>query len=240
MIAVLCIMAVILAVCFSLLLSSYQMFASVNDESQDERYYQQALTLDNVIADKITNLSYKTLTQNSIEIFAYNFINDSTQAYTDSQDYSFKGNKLAPDNYSNVELIFNKENKSVSDTVSTNTNGWMDTFIYYMILRENIYTTSSNNVQNTRASVATKYKITYGIDSYTYTASTINGTVLNLTRSGSNLTITDSENNSTTQTIDQLMLNKGAVKLSNGENVTVVRELKTNPKDYHFSIVGRV
>lgn len=55
MIAVLCIMTVMIAVCFSLLLSSYQMFASVNDERANEKWYQQALSFSAVLDQKITS-----------------------------------------------------------------------------------------------------------------------------------------------------------------------------------------
>jgi hypothetical protein len=238
MIAVLCIMAVVLAICFSLLLGSYQMFASVNDEATDEHYYQQALSLDNIVSKMVTGITIKP-TDDNIGKFTYDFINDSTN-YQNSKSYSFLNtNTNLTEGYNRVEFVFLKEDKSVVDNDESNTHGWIDQFIYNLTIRENIDIVTAANTKTTKASVATEYKVIYGPSCYTYYYYDTNKAKIELIPNGDKLTMPD---NVTITSIDDLKKVLGAIKLTTGENITVYRTLKDNIQDpeYQFIKIGRV
>ena len=57
MIVVVCVMAVIMILSLTLLMSAYQMLATVNDEGRDELYYQQAMSFSEVLKDRLEEKS---------------------------------------------------------------------------------------------------------------------------------------------------------------------------------------
>jgi hypothetical protein len=156
MIAVLCIMAVILAICFSLLLSSYQMFASVNDQSRGEQWYQQAYTFSNIISLRLTDAN-STDTSFKTE-YADTFMKDATKKNNTS--ISIKANPSAND-YSEMNITLKKLLIGASESTTYSAEN------YYLLI-----TVDSIVDNKTKASVITKYKVNYGEDKtslvYTY------------------------------------------------------------------------
>ncbi len=55
MIVVICVMSVVMILSLTLLMSAYQMFATVNDEGKDELYYQQAMSFSEVLRGRMVS-----------------------------------------------------------------------------------------------------------------------------------------------------------------------------------------
>lgn len=74
--AVLCLMLVIMAISLSLLLASYQMFASVNDNVSEQRAYQQAKTFSETLRQSLEgeNINTKVQESNSLEQYLYKLL----------------------------------------------------------------------------------------------------------------------------------------------------------------------
>ncbi|MCR5626835.1 MAG: hypothetical protein K6F99_05915, partial [Lachnospiraceae bacterium] len=75
MIVVLCVMAIVLALCLSILLAVYQMMASVNDEARDDVYYHQALSASIALQNRLEKESQAMPTSiSSIEDYIFYFM----------------------------------------------------------------------------------------------------------------------------------------------------------------------
>lgn len=74
--AVLCLMLVIMAISLSLLLASYQMFASVNDNVSEQRAHQQAKTFSETLRQSLEgeNINTKVQESNSLEQYLYKLL----------------------------------------------------------------------------------------------------------------------------------------------------------------------
>ncbi len=167
MIAVLCIMAVILALCLSLLLGSYQMFASVNDSTQDEKYYQQALSFSEALQKKILDKTTYDSGKSTAENFIIGFMSDNTNyKVTQGVPIMLTFNATSSDsNYGNVRLMLTKEDIGLSTADTQSNNGWTESIEYYLVVNVQILDSSGKE----RADVSTKYDFTYSNSSYTYT-----------------------------------------------------------------------
>ncbi|MCR4904059.1 MAG: hypothetical protein K6A23_14470 [Butyrivibrio sp.] len=159
MIVVLCVMAIVLAVCLSLLLAVYQMFATVNDEAKDDIYYHQALSGSMAIqAELEKEAQAMPRSVSTIQDYIFYFMANTT-------------NFPAP-----YRLTFNQQSKSGSDAASfgdatitlekidNGSGAWGDDYNCYCYITFKM----SDEAGEKETSVTSKYLVTCENSSYTY------------------------------------------------------------------------
>ena len=239
MIAVLCIMAVILALCLSLLLGSYQMFASVNDSTQDEKYYQQALSFSEALQKKILARKAYESANSSADNFILGFMKDNDNYKVQQGVPVTLTFTASPDdtngNYGDIKLTLTKEDIGLSTADVEGTNGWSESIEYYLVVNVQVLDKSAKP----RADVSTKYDFTYSIGSYNYYSKDESGntTPYYPVTGSSELISIDNEQ----VKISTLKKNFGNYTKSDGTKITVIRDAKqTSDQTYTFISLGRI
>jgi len=106
MIVVILTMTVVMIVCLVLIVGAYQMFATVNDEGRDEKYYQQAISFSETLRVKLTTDEGIDTAGAEEGVLVYI---SSLASDTDSEHLTETLNFSGEDGYDDIRLILTRE-----------------------------------------------------------------------------------------------------------------------------------
>lgn len=169
MIIVLCVMAIVLAVCLSLLLAAYQMFASVNDSAKDDIYYHQAMSCSMEIQAQLEDTSdgvsrTKPTTISDMRDYIYSFMANTT-TFPCPRKVTFNQTSKTGTNaasYGNATITLEKMDNSTSN--------WGDDFNCYLYITVKMM----DDTESLVSTVTSKYNVICENSTYVYTG-TITG-----------------------------------------------------------------
>ncbi len=166
MIVVTCVMAVISILCLSVLLASYQMYATVNDEGLDEIYYRQAMSFSEVLKDRLMKdrtSSGNALEEGSVEEYIYTFMHDDENfTYDDADGETIKVTNVKGAHSGDFgDIRINLKKKSV--TTDDKKNTWSDSKESYLIVTVDVMKGS-----DIRATTTMKFDYYYAQENYDY------------------------------------------------------------------------
>ncbi len=161
MIIVLCVMAIVLAVCLSLLLAVYQLFGTVNDDAKDDIYYHQALSGSIAIQDMLEEESKAMpATVSSLEDFIFYFMANTTSypaPYSVTLEQTSKTETNA-ESFGDASIDIEK--------IDNGSGTWGDDYNCYCYITLKVSDESGEKV----STVTSKYLVTCDNADYTYTA----------------------------------------------------------------------
>ncbi len=169
MIIVLCVMAIVLAVCLSLLLAAYQMFASVNDSAKDDIYYHQAMSCSMEIQAQLEDTSdgvsrTKPTTISDMRDYIYYFMANTT-IFPCPRKVTFNQTSKSGTNaasYGNATITLEKMDNSPGK--------WGDDFNCYFYITVKM----TDDTESLVSTVTSKYNVICENSTYVYTG-TITG-----------------------------------------------------------------
>ena len=160
MLVVTCVMAVISILCLSIILAGYQMYATVNDEVADEKYYQQALSFSKVLEGRLTG-DRDDIESGSVEEFIYAFMqDDDSYPYTDEDGVTLKvtSSSTTDNSYGTLNINLIKEELSPGSN-----NMWADSKKSFLYIKTDVI--AGNDI---KATVTAKYEYEYAVENYKY------------------------------------------------------------------------
>lgn len=224
MIAVLCIMAVILAVIFSMLLASYQMYSSIQDQPKNEKWYQQAFTFSNYIKNQLAG---STAPDTDFEKAVTKFMSSNKD-----QSLSFSSKAPEDSSYAELKLDLSKSKKNLSADSAAKANGWKEPYDYYLTIA-----VTALNESKSKAAVKTKYEVLYAPGDYTYSAVDGNQSTAAITVNA-DYSVTYRNQ---THTQEDLYKTSGVISdTASGTTITVSRAVNNSEKTYIFKSIGYV
>ncbi|MCR4717939.1 MAG: hypothetical protein K5656_12255 [Lachnospiraceae bacterium] len=166
MLVVTCVMAIISILCLSLLLASYQMYATVNDEGRDEIYYRQAMSFSEVLKARLIKdrtLPGNKLDEGSVEEFIYSFMqDDENYTYENTAGETIKATNVSgknADKYGTININLKKQ----SITTDDKKNEWSDSKESYLIVTIEVLADGE-----VRATTKMKFDYYYAQENYDY------------------------------------------------------------------------
>ncbi|MCR5586069.1 MAG: hypothetical protein K6F77_00870 [Lachnospiraceae bacterium] len=230
------VMAIVAFVCLSLLLVSYQMVSSANDDALNDRYYRQAESLSNVIKLRLT--SGKNPEKNTIEEFIYEFMSDNVN-YPVTADIASNVEFTADepegdtaDGYLGMSVRLKKELASGTEDEenASSNNGWSERKEYHCTIKV------SALVDDEKVSTVTQRHLFYLADSsYKYYSMDDEGN-----KTYYELDATDNEYiivNGKDVKIASLQNSKGSYN-DGSTDFIIYRELDSNNTSYKFEFIG--
>jgi hypothetical protein len=235
MLVVTCVMAVISILCLSILLAGYQMYATVSDETADERYYQQALSFSKVLEDRLTG-DRDDIDSGTVEDFIFDYMNDDEDYPFDDEDgvtlkitSTQTGDSSA---YGTININLTKEEESPGSG-----NMWADSKKSYLYVKVDVL--AGDEV---KATVSAKYEYEYAVENYQYYY-TIDGndTVVDCKldpNDSSKVIIYDYDDKEVGSVAVQTLINNGGEYSMDGNTYHFKRSTLAGDKGFELSFIG--
>ncbi|MBQ8085310.1 MAG: hypothetical protein IJ232_04305 [Lachnospiraceae bacterium] len=115
MIVVVCVMAVTMILSLTLLMSAYQMLATVNDEGRDELYYQQAMSFSEVLRTRLEGKGMSGVSSDPLVAHIDSFMSNSDADAPDKEYLSAGANGV----YGAIDMTLDRNQVFRGDLVIT-------------------------------------------------------------------------------------------------------------------------
>jgi len=221
------VMAIVTAICFALLLASYQMYATVNDEIFQEEAYRQALSFSEVLRNNLTKNEDKT--SYSIEGFITEFMSNDRDYPAELKPITVTFDAEAPDKDTYPVKLEMKKEQIGTENDELSTNGWEDGVEYYFY----ITVSTLDNEKKALSKVSSRYRFAYSAESYTYNCLDDDSIVCMPDPNDKDYLLVGEDK----VLISTLKNSNGRYKY-NGENITIERVANAAANDYSFEFLG--